>query len=177
VGPLIVQRTARNVLDRTARPYHLLSVRARANHSTSLALRLPSSRSGTAVHSALSIPLCSTSCSRVSEGGVPHIREYGCAMDVRWMCDGCAVDVRWICARTCADIAMSVRVDIARISYGYADIARISHGCSKTQACFGGDNPRTPSYYSYVCHYPLSESQAPKPVPPSLACAQPSVMH
>ena len=76
------------------------------------------------------------------------------------------VDVRWICARTCADIAMSVRVDIVRISYGYADIARISHGYSTTRRHAAGEiTRRALSCYSYVCHYPLSESQPPKPVP------------
>ena len=63
---------------------------------------------------------------RAKKNGRPRQREVFRTFvnpDVRWMCGGCAVDMR----RTCADIAMSVRVDIVRISYGYADIARISH--------------------------------------------------
>ena len=63
-------------------------------------------------------------------------------------------------------IAMSVRVDIARISYGYADIARTSHGYSTTRRHAAGEiTRRTPSCYSYVCHCPVSELQRPKPVP------------
>jgi hypothetical protein len=89
-------------------------------------------------------------------------------LDMRWTCGGCAVDVRWICTRTCADIAMSVLVDIARISHGYSTTRR--HAAREITR-------RTLSCYSYVCHYPFPNCSPRNLCPPSLACAQPSVMH
>ena len=93
-------------------------------------------------------------------------------VDVRRMCGGCALDMRTD-VRGYRDVrARGYRTDIVRICGYRTDIARISHGYSTTEITL-----RTPSYYSYVCHYPLSESQAPKPVPSFAGCAQPSVMH
>ena len=106
------------------------------------------------------------------EGGVPHIRESGCAMDVgamdvRWMCGGYA------CARTCADVAMSVRCTCAWVSYGYRTDMRISHGyrtgiptlvvqhaCTTRRHSAGaGDNLAHSQLFQQRGHYPLSESQ------------------